>query len=95
MIGRSGYQILNFNGVTLDSASTVTIKGAFRAAKSGLPILIKGVSAGRNSLTGFTYDSDVDSTTNAMLPVILVSSETPVVAYINITNADAVSIVIG
>ena len=95
MIGRSGYQMLNFNGVTLDTASTVTIKGVFKAAKSGLPILIKGVSAGGNSLTGFTYDSDVEATDNAILPIILVSSGTPVVAYITISNTDAVSITIG
>ena len=95
MIGRSGYQMLNFNGVTLHTDSTVTIKGAFKAAKSGLPILIKGVSVGGNSLTGFTYDSDVEATDNAILPVILITSGKPVVAHINISNADAVSIVVG
>ena len=94
MTGRTGYQILNFGGITISSGSSVTVKGAFAKAKSGLPILINGADFGGVEAVGFTYDANIQTPTKAILPIIIHSGNTNVIASFEITADDSVTLVI-
>ena len=94
MTGRTGYQILNFEGKVLSSGSSVTVKGAFAKVKSGLPILVNGADFGGAEAVGFTYDVTPENTTEAILPIIIHSDNLNVIASIEIASDDAVTLVL-
>lgn len=85
--GRTGYQFLELPA--LEANTPVTVASAFEKAKSGLPILIKA-----GGLSGFTFDSTDGSSTYARLPIQLIVSGTPTLAYIDIQVNDQVELVI-
>lgn len=80
MIG--GYQVIDFKGESL--TSNTTIKGAFKKAKAGRPILVENIGG----VSGFTYDATPTSTTTATIPVTVWSSSTFKVGKLTISNED-------
>lgn len=85
-----GYQVIDCKGVVLTS-TPVTIKGAFKKAKSGKAILIENMGG----VSGFFYDIAVDATDYALIPLIVITDNTPTIANITITNEDACTLNVG
>ena len=83
-----GYQVIDFKGATLESATV--IKGAFKKAKSGKALLVENLAG----MSAFTHDSKPTNTTTAVCPVILVTEDTPTIVLLTITSEDSCSIVV-
>lgn len=85
-----GYQVIDFKGAEL-SGTPVTVKGAFKKAKSGKAILIENMTG----VSGFVYDVAVNETDVALLPIMLIVEETPTIGIIAITDEDACTLSVG
>jgi len=85
-----GYQVIDCKGVTL-SSTPVTIKDAFKKAKSGKAILIENM----NGVSGFVHDTAPSETDTALLPIMLVVENTAIIGIITITNEDACTLSVG
>ena len=84
---RGGYQIIDMSTLTVLDGSE-TVKGAFAKAKKGRPILVENCVR----LSGFTYDANPASTTEAELPIIGYVSGTLQPAKLVISSDDEVSL---
>lgn len=85
-----GYQVIDFKGTNLGS-DAVIIKDAFKKAKSGKALLIENMTG----VSGFVYDVAVNSTDTAVIPLMLVIEDAPVIGIITITDEDACTLSVG
>ena len=83
-----GYQVIDFNGENLATAKT--IKGAFKKAKSGKPLLVENLGG----TSFFTNDVAHTDTTAAECPYMIKASAGHYeFVVLTITSADSCSIV--
>ena len=82
-----GYQVIDFKGETL--ATATTIKGAFKKAKSGKALLVENLGG----VSLFANDATPANTTSASCPIILSTNLGFEVLILTITSADSCSIV--
>lgn len=80
---RSGYQVIDCSKLTAFNG-TQTVKGAFKKAKAGRPILLNNF----NGMSVFVTDTST-SATSAILPTFAVVSGTLKAAKITISDEDA------